>query len=239
MATKKFNKEVSTSKGTTSKNPAKIIGAKKGRVSINTPERKALVSVIQKEYKRLKKKIEKIEAKYGSEIPSVEAYHRAKLDDFSVRGMDIDELKKAQEDIEYIGGSYVPANNGAKSYYEGGFKTLEASGTQKYIEYIEPWLSLDDGEGGETRPYYEKIKRMYERLVEGNLILEKFKYQVLETITDLVMADYDEKEIYRIVDELHETLFQNDMEGKRGVVFEYGGKVTSGRKVPSYAKVPK
>lgn len=176
--------------------------AKRGRKPYSQAKSVAIAS-IRDIYKGLRRRIKNIEAKYGETFATKEYYSRG-LDKLSTKGLSQEQLGKLLRDVEYV--SSLPS-----SY---------VSGVKNYLNVIQPILDLKDV--SESLP--SEIFEIYGRLVEEKRVLELFKYQVLETITDLVMGGYTKEEIADNITGLYETLIS----GKGVKVsngFQYGGKV--------------
>lgn len=169
--------------------------------------RTVAVEDLRKEYQKLRNRIERIKDKYGDEIPAVKSYYEAGLDKFSTKGKDLDAIVKLREQVDYVSNLRTAKMTG--------------SGIKDYITYVEPVIELY--KSPETRDVYDKITNMYNRMVEEMNILEKFKYQVLEMLTDLFMADVNPAEIADTVRRAYDTLYENDGVGK--YEFQFGGQV--------------
>lgn len=177
--------------------------AKRGRKPYS--QAKALaVANIRDTYSSLRRRIKNIEKKYGTAPFAVREYHRRGLDTLSTKGKSFEELNKMLEDVEYV----------------SGLSSSYVSGVKNYERVIKPILDLKEID--EDIP--SKIFELYGRLVEEKRVLELFKYQTLETIGDLVMGGYSDKEISDNITALYESLV-----GGKGVDvssgFQYKGKV--------------
>ena len=127
-----------------------------------------------------------------------EEYYNRGLDKFSVKGVnDFNELNKLRREIEYV--ESLPSS--------------KVAGVKNYERIIKPILDLEDVSESLPRDIFE----IYGRMVDESAIYEMYKYQVLETITDLVVGGYTKKEIAENVRALYEHLTS-----KRGVDVENG-----------------
>lgn len=176
--------------------------AKRGRPK-QSEARKALVDNINKVFDKLKDRIPRVEARFGKTFGVEEFYNRG-LDTRSVKGLSMEELSKLYRDVSYV----------------EGLGTTRVSGVEHLMNVIQPILDLKDVSESLPRDIFE----IYGRLVEEKRILENFKYQVLETIADLVIGGFSKKEIAENIRSLYETIV-----GGKGVDvssgFQYSGKV--------------
>lgn len=182
----------------------KTTTGKRGR-PLDSQARTVAVQELRSEYQNLKRRIQNIEKKYGRTIPAVEEYYKRGLDKLSTNKKSLEQIGELRKDVDYL------SNLG----------TSKVRGAQSYIEHIEPLIELY--KDPETRETYDKITNMYNRMVEEMGILEKFKYQVLDMLADLFMADVDPTEIADTVRRAYDTLYENDGVGK--YEFQFGGQV--------------
>lgn len=176
--------------------------ARRGRPKYSEA-RKELTNNIQKMFNKLKDRIPRVEARYGKTFGVSEFYNRG-LDTRSVKGLSMEELSKLYRDVSYV----------------EGLGTTSIAGVKHLENVIQPILDLKDVNENIPREIFE----IYGRLVEENGMLEHFKYQVLETVADLVVGGFTKKEIADNIRSLYETII-----GKKGVDvssgFQYDGKV--------------
>ena len=158
--------------------------AKRGRKPYSQAKSIAVAN-IRDIYGGLKKRIANIEKKYG-ETFATKQFHERGLDKLSTKGMSLEDLERTLRDVEYV--SSLPS-----SY---------VSGVKNYQNIIQPILDLKDVSESLPRDIFE----IYGRLVEEKRVLELFKYQVLETITDLVVGGYSKEEIAANITSLYENL---------------------------------
>lgn len=176
--------------------------AKRGRKPYSQAKSLAIQN-IRDIYRGLKRRITNIEEKYG-ETFATKQFHERGLDNLSTKGLSLEELGKVLQDVEYV--SSLPS-----SY---------VAGVKNYQNIIQPILDLKEVSDSLPRDIFE----IYGRLVEEKRVLELFKYQVLETITDLVIGGYSKEEIAENIRGLYENLVSgkgvdvsNGFEYSRGV----------------------
>lgn len=156
---------------------------------------------------KLRARIKRVEARYGK-TPSIEEYYKRQLDKLSTRNKSLEEIGKMQEEVDYI----------------SGLKTTYVEGAGAFEEHIQPLIELYEVD----KDTYNKIYYIYNRMVEEYAILEKFKYQVLDLIGDMAMSERTSKEIYEVVRDFYDELYEGEMEdttGTYGYRYNYGGKV--------------
>lgn len=177
---------------------------KRGR-PLQSQARTVAVQDLRREYQNLKRRIQNIEKKYGKTVPAVEQYYEKGLDKLSTKGKSIEKLGELRKDIDYL----------------SGLSTSTLKGAENFIQHIEPIISLYDDPF--TRGVYDTIMTMYNRMVEEVGILEKFKYQILDMVSELVMEDVDKEKIADTVRQYYREIYEND--GVGNYEFQYGGKV--------------
>lgn len=182
--------------------------AKRGRKPLSEARAMA-VKELRNVYAKLRARVNRVQAKYG-ETPAIEEYYKRGLDKLSTKGLELEDINNLRIDIDYI----------------SSLKTTYMEGAEHYSKYVSEWVELYENDRG----MYNRIMMLYNRLVEENELVEKFKYQVIEDIYTMVeKGGATNKEIYSKVKDAFNDLYLNtrieDLVG--GSSYETGGKVRS------------
>lgn len=182
--------------------------AKRGRKPLSEARAMA-VKELRNVYAKLRARVNRVQAKYG-ETPAIEEYYNRGLDRLSTKGLEIEDINKLKIDVDYI----------------SSLKTTYMEGAEHYNKYVAEWVDLYEND----RSTYNRIMMLYNRMVEENELVEKFKYQVMEDIYTMVEKEgATNKEVYTRVKEAFNELYMNtrmeDLLG--GSSYETGGKVRS------------
>lgn len=179
---------------------------KRGR-PLDSEARTEAVREFREAYNKLKARMQRIEKRFGTS-PALKEYYDRGLGKASTKGKTIEEIAKMKDNVEYI----------------SGLKTSTVKGVEAYEQSIAPLLDLYDS----NRDVYDQIMYIYNRMVEENQILEKFKYEVLDMIADLSMREVSVKEIYEIAEQFYRDLYESSISGEK-LTKDYNYVLTSGK----------
>lgn len=188
------------------KNVVKSSTKKRGR-PLDSEARTEAVKEFREAYNKLKARMKRIEKRFGTS-PALEEYYSRGLGSASTKGKSIEDIAKMRDNVEYI----------------SGLKTSTVKGVEAYEQSIAPLLELYDS----NRNVYDKIMYIYNRMVEENQILEKFKYEVLDMIADLSMREVSTREIYEIIEQFYRDLYESSISGEK-LTKDYNYVLVSGK----------
>lgn len=182
--------------------------AKRGRKPLSEA-RAVAVKELRNAYAKLRARVSRVQAKYG-ETPAIEEYYNRGLDKLSTKNLEIEDINKLKIDVDYI----------------SSLKTTYMAGAERYDKYVAKWVDMYEND----RSTYNRVMMLYNRMVEENELVEKFKYQVIEDIYTMVEKEgATNKEIYIKVREAFNEMYLNtrieDLLG--GSSYATGGKVRS------------
>jgi hypothetical protein len=184
----------------------KLPSKRRGRPPLSEARAEA-VRQLRDSLNKLRARVKRVEKRFGV-TPALQEYYKRGLDKLSTKNKTLEELGKMQADIDYI----------------SGLKTTYVEGARAYDEHIAPLLEVYKVD----KDTYDKIMYIYNRMVEEYGILEKFKYQVLDMVSDMAMVGATTKEIAEVVRDMYDQMYEGDMEGvsnEYGYGFSFGGKV--------------
>lgn len=181
--------------------------------------RMALASKVRSLHTRLIKKIERVEKKYGA-TPARTALQDKGLENLSVKNLSSEKLGEILNDLEEIS-NYPTA--GIRN--EGSKRALE-----NYNKYVTRWIDLFDND----KVTYDRIMKIYGRMVNENEWTEHVKYQVMEELMDRVGVSQMNDEalhnyIRQIVDNAYRTAERINADIQGGKAYEINGKVRYNR----------
>ena len=174
---------------------------------LDSEARTEAVRQFREAYNKLKARMKRIEKRFGTS-PALEEYKSRGLGNASTKGKSIEDIAKMRDNVEYI----------------SGLKTSTVKGVEAYEQSIAPLLELYNS----NRDVYDKIMYIYNRMVEENQILEKFKYEVLDMIADLSMREVSVKEIYEVAEQFYRDLYESSVSGEK-LTKDYNYVLVSGK----------
>ena len=139
---------------------------------VRSPAEKQLAKENQRLLKNLKRRIERIKRKYG-ETSAVKNFEE--LTNKTTRGLTASELRKQHRKLTYISGLSTSTVKGTKRY------------KQKF-EKIESTFNFD-------KKLKDTFWSIYDKFTEENVLLEKFKYEIFDTINEYMNQGMDEEQI--------------------------------------------
>ena len=182
--------------------------AKRGRKPLSEARAMA-VKELRDVYSKLRARVQRVERRFGK-TPAIQEYYNRGLNKLSTKGKTIEDIAKLRIDVEYI----------------EGLKTTTVKGAKTYDENVAKWIDMYENDKGS----YNRMMMLYNRMVEENELVEKYKYQVMEEIYNMVEdGKASNLEISQKAMSLFNDLYMNtrieDLIG--GSKYETGGKVRS------------
>lgn len=151
--------------------------------------RKQLAKENQRLARNIKRRLARLDKKYGEESFFVRKLNKMPLNIFGTRGKSIEELKKQYRELRYL--------DELKTSYVKGQKNFDTF-----------WNDIKNY-GYEA---YDKFSRLYNRFVEENGMLEKYKYEIVDKIADFAEQGLSEYEIRQNIFDEYEKVITEDEE---------------------------
>lgn len=141
-------------------------------------------SEVVKDIFRLKhnitRRLERVKKNYGISNSAVSSYEKLDVPK-SLRGVDLDELRKIRKEL--------------MSYNERKFSTVK--GYKKFLEFEDAFEGLEADEK-------QRVWELYGKFVEEKRFLQNYKYEALQVIAENVYQDNSDLSIRRKINKLYE-----------------------------------
>ena len=152
-----------------------------------TPELKQIAKENQRLLKNIKRRVKTLESKYGETIATKKF---ASLKNKTTRNLSAKELREQRRDLLYI--------NNLKTSTVRGFKSFK-----KNFESIAERMTNKD--------FKDLFWDIYGKMVEENKLLEKYKYELFDSIEELINDGINED---KIIEKLHDLYNEDYIENK-------------------------
>ena len=174
-----------------------------------------VASMVRKNYNALVKRIERVEKKYG-QTPARTALIDKGLENLSVTGLTTEQLGKINNDILEIMSYPTSTLRGAESRQR----------LENYNKYVTRWINLFEND----KPTYDRVMKLYGRMVNESEWTTHVKYQVIEELMDRVgLNEMSDEQLHNFIRNLVDNAYktneriENDIRGGRA--YAINGKV--------------
>lgn len=182
-----------------------------------TPEERLLRQQLTKElkstYHKVNRRATRIEQQFGS-TPATQGFRKSGLS-FKTKGKSIQDLKNELRDLKYYDSLKTLSVKGAKSYQKT-FKQLDESLTSPDVR----------------KEFFD----VYERSVEENQLVENYKYEVFEFISERLNDHTPKEEIIKGLRDEYQRLYRRDNipsvdDSDKNVVYKRNKKLNKRKKL--------
>lgn len=156
--------------------------------------RKLLVKEIQRLRKNVIRRFTNIKRKYG-ESPALASWEKANLDT-NIKGKSNKELQNLLSNLRYYNSLKTSSIKGVENY-------------KKKFEHIEAALNQYKTADG-SNPVKKKFYELYNKFVEENHLIDKYKYEVMELINNMMAFGESDEDIRDEVENLYNQLYAQE-----------------------------